>query len=171
MWIYAECGGMPLDETFAWNCYNGEWEVGRDDFQYDMDEIYGYYYWDDYYYWGDDDEMSLAALERLERVMEMLMNGYDLMTTFEDTMQGMECNSNEDCKDMPMFTRCGWVEARTDMEDWYSDDYCMPAEMCGMVMEEMDQSTAVYCYEGRGMSAIKNTLSVISLAVIAYASM
>ena len=72
---------------------------------------------------------------------------------------------------MEMFNRCGWIEAKTDMENMVTDDYCMPAEMCGMEMEEMGQSTAIYCYDGRYGSAIMKSLSALSLAVIAYASM
>ena len=45
----------------------------------------------DDYYWGDDDGMSMAAMERAERLMTMLMEGYDLVTISEEVLEGMEC--------------------------------------------------------------------------------
>ena len=87
--------------------------------------------------------MNIAALEKIETLMEMLMYGYDLVTITDELIG---CETPDDCGEMPMFESCGWIEIKTELnEDLASDHYCLPNDFCGMEIEEMGQSTAIYC--------------------------
>ena len=158
-------------------CNAGYWDASPSDFEYDMSE------WED----GGDD-MSMASLEKLMGAMEMLFS--DPEEALEMMMEEMGCMSNEDCEgdhmakdmladfvdtSMPDSFSCGWIDMEQMGDQMSTEDFCMPTALCGQEFEQesmgMEQSTKIYCYDGRMGSALRNALSALSLAAAVYASM
>jgi len=116
-------------------------------------------------------------------MIEMIVNGY----SFEETlMEEMMCSSSRDCEgsivaagiDMVMERgdyACGWIDLDNMGDTMSMGDFCMPAMMCGEVIEQeamdMYQTASIYCYDDRNNGAIKNFFSALSMAAIFYASL
>ena len=156
-WIWTDCG-YGYDDSWQWNCYNGEWDVTRSDFEYDWSEMeskwdsesYSYSGWDDSYYsWGDS------------------YYSWDDSYYSWGSMSGSYYSWDYDYY--------SWGDSSYAWESYY---------YWGDYYDSMSMSywSDDYYYGGRGgrggkkdkgkrrMGALRNVLSAVSLGAIAYAS-